>query len=187
MSTPSCIFTFHIDSSCRRLNSFRCTAIMSMDQCALNPNGSLKDPKDIQWFFDKDDARPLPSDPSTATPAQPLGRGHRNKAANRFLDAVARERLGSDEPEDPIAPARPPGHKHAAGASNISDGAASTTLPPRNSLETLLEGSSAVEKDGSFQPNSGSESEDDSGGDTELEYISNNEVRVVLLQSRVLI
>jgi len=141
---------------------------MSTDQCALNPNGSLKDPKDIQWFFDKDDAHPLPSDPSTATPAQPLGRGHRNKAAIRFLDAVARERLGSDEPEDPIAPARPPGHKHAAGA-------------------TLPEGSSAVEKDGSFQPNSGSESEDDSGGDTELEYISNNEVRVVLLQSRVLI
>ena len=61
---------------------------MSTDQCALNPKGSLKDPKDIQWFFDKDDACPLPSDPN---PAQPLGRGHCNKATSRFLDAVACE------------------------------------------------------------------------------------------------
>jgi hypothetical protein len=55
--------------------------MMSTDQCAQNPDGSLKDAKDIQWFHDKDDAQPLPS---TAAPVQPLGRGLRNKATSRF-------------------------------------------------------------------------------------------------------
>ena len=34
--------------------------IMSSDQCAQNPDGSLKDPKDIQWFNNVEDAWPLP-------------------------------------------------------------------------------------------------------------------------------
>jgi len=44
--------------------------IMSSDQCAQNPDGSLKDPKDIQWFNDAEDAQPLPF---PTAPAQPLG------------------------------------------------------------------------------------------------------------------
>jgi hypothetical protein len=44
--------------------------IMFSDQCAQNPDGSLKDPKDIQWFNDTEDAQLLPS---PATPAQHLG------------------------------------------------------------------------------------------------------------------
>jgi hypothetical protein len=153
---------------------------MSTDQCAQNPDGSLKDPKDIQWFHDKDDALPLPS---AAAPAQPLGRGLRNKAANRFLDAVAREQLGSDD-EDLNAFARPPRRKRAPRASNISGGAAPPTLSSRNLFETLLvDESSDNEKDENFQSvsGSGSESSDDSGDDsTGLELISNNEVRVAL-------
>ena len=39
---------------------------MSSEQCALNPDGSLKDLNDIQWFNDAKDIQPLPS------PAQPL-------------------------------------------------------------------------------------------------------------------
>jgi len=31
---------------------------MSLDQCAQNPDGSLKDANEIQWFYDKDDAEP---------------------------------------------------------------------------------------------------------------------------------
>ena len=58
-----------------------------LDQCALNPDGSLKDAKDIQWFHDKDDAQPLTSTASSTQPGQPLSRGLRNKAINQFLDA----------------------------------------------------------------------------------------------------
>jgi hypothetical protein len=153
---------------------------MSTDQCAQNPDGSLKDPKDIQWFHDKDDALPLPS---AAAPAQPLGHGLRNKAANQFLDAVAHEQLGSDD-EDLNAFARPPRCKCAPCASNIPGGAAPPTLSSRNLFETLLvDESSDDEKDENFQSvsGSGSKSSDDSGDNsTGLELISNNEVRVAL-------
>jgi hypothetical protein len=44
--------------------------IMSSDQCTCNPDGSLKDPKDIQWFNNKDDVQPLSS---TSASAKPLG------------------------------------------------------------------------------------------------------------------
>jgi hypothetical protein len=79
---------------------------MSSEQCALNADGSLKDANQIEWFGDPDDPQPLPSAanaqlpfafPSTAPPAQPLGRGRCNKVTNRFVDAVAHERLGSDK------------------------------------------------------------------------------------------
>jgi hypothetical protein len=43
--------------------------IMSSDQWAQNPDGSLKDPKDIQWFNDAEDDQPLPS---PTLPSQPL-------------------------------------------------------------------------------------------------------------------
>lgn len=71
---------------------------MSLDQCASNPDGSLKDLKDIQWFNDPDDAQPLPN-PTGTVPAQPLslGRGRHNKTANQFLDTVAHEQLDSDQ------------------------------------------------------------------------------------------
>jgi hypothetical protein len=45
---------------------------MSSEQCAQNPDGSLKDPKDIQWFNDPDDAQPLPN---PTAPAQPPSLG----------------------------------------------------------------------------------------------------------------
>lgn len=149
---------------------------MSTDQCALNPDGSLKDPKDIQWFHDKDDAHPLPS----SAPVQTLGRGLRNKATNRFSDAIACERLGSDE-ENPDTFTRPPKRKRAAHASDGS-GDSAPTLPLTNSLEApLVEEISDDEKDGAFQSDSRSESSDGSDdGPTELELISNNEVRVKL-------
>ena len=82
---------------------------MSSDQCALDPDGSLKDARDIQWYNDPDDDQPLPPaplGPPAVSPAEPLGRGRRNKVTSRFADAVARERLRSDD-ED-ITPARPP-------------------------------------------------------------------------------
>ena len=142
---------------------------MSTDQCALNPDGSLKDPKDIQWFHDKDDAHSLPS----SAPVQTLGHGLRNKATNQFSDAIARERLGSDE-ENPDTFTRPPKCKCAAHASDIS-GDSAPTLPSTNSLEAPpVEEISDDEKDGAFQLDSRSESSDD--GSTESELISNNEV-----------
>ena len=160
-------------------------------QCAQNPDGSLKDAKDIQWFHDKDDEQPLTATPAQAAqpaqPAQPqpLGRGHRNKAANRFLDAVARERLGSDD-EDFNSFTRPPRRKRATRASNISGGATAATPPTlssRNSFENLpmedLEDEND-ENDSTFQSESGSESGATGNDSTELELISNNEVWVSL-------
>ena len=147
---------------------------MSTHHSTQNPDGSLKDTKDIEWFHDKDDAQPLPS---TVAPAKPLGHGLCNKATKRFLHAVACEQLGSDE-EDLDASARPPRHKHTAHASNVSGGAAPPTLSSKNSFEILLaEEFSDNEKDGSFQSDDSSESDD---GSTDLESISNNEVQVEL-------
>ena len=51
----------------------------------------------VHWFHDKDDAQPLPSTSAPGQAAQPLDRGLRNKTTSQFLDAVAREQLGSDE------------------------------------------------------------------------------------------
>jgi hypothetical protein len=151
---------------------------MSSDQCALNPDGSLKDAKDIQWFNDPDDAQPLSLDPSTPAPSQPLGRGHRNKVTNRFLDAVARERLGSDEEADAFA--KPPKRKNPVRASNTSNGAAPPTLSSGSSFGTLPEEvSSDGDEEKSFQSPSGSESGDKSSDEsTDLELISSNEVCV---------
>jgi len=149
---------------------------MSSDQCAQNPDGSLKDPKDIQWFNDAEDAQPLPS------PAKPLGRGRHNKATNRFLDALTREQLDSDE-EDLNTFTKVPKCKHAVHASNVSGGAGPPTLSSSNSFETLLvEESSDDNEDGSFKLDSGSESDSDSGDESapNLKLISNDEVRAQL-------
>jgi hypothetical protein len=146
---------------------------MSSDQCAQNPDGSLKDPKDIQWFNDAEDAQPLPF---PAAPTHSLGRGLRNKTTNRFSDAVAREKLDSDE-EDLDAFAEPPKRKRAARASNISGSAALPTLSSSNSFETLpVEESSDDDEDGSFKSDSGSESGEDSSEESDLELIANDEV-----------
>ncbi|SRR6266481_4614015 len=151
---------------------------MSLDQCAQNPDGSLKDANEIQWFYDKDDAEPLGPIPSTVAPAQSLGCGLCNKATNWFLDAVACEQLDSDD-ENLDTFVKPPKRKHAAHVSNISGGGAPSTLPSRNPFETLLvEETSDGEDDGSFQSDSGSKSSGDNS--TDLESISNNEVRVKL-------
>jgi hypothetical protein len=151
---------------------------MSLDQCAQNPDGSLKDPKDIQWFYDPDDAQPLNS---TAAPAQSLGRGLRKKTTTWFSDAIAREQLGSDEEDlDPFP--KPPRHKRATRVSNVSGGVAPPTLSSRHSLEILpVEEHSDGDEDRPFQLDSGSESGSDSGNNcTDLEPISSNEVRVRL-------
>ena len=125
---------------------------MSSDQCAQNPNGSLKDPKDIQWFDDAEDAQPLPS---LAAPTHSLGRGLRNKTTNRFSDAIAREKLDSDE-EDLNVFTEPPKRKRTARASNVSGSAALPTLSSSNSFETLpVEESSDDDEDGSFKSDSG--------------------------------
>jgi hypothetical protein len=81
---------------------------MSSDQCALNADGSFEDTNNIQSFNDKDNDEPLQS---SATIAQPLGRGLCNKTANRFSDTVARERLDSDEELGPLS--EPPKRKCA--------------------------------------------------------------------------
>jgi hypothetical protein len=100
---------------------------MFTDQCTLNPNGSLKDAKDFEWSYNKDDEQPLPrlGVPSTAnaqaaqpltstvTSAQPLVHGLCNKATTRFLDAIAHEQFGSDR-EDPDTFVKPLRCKHAA-------------------------------------------------------------------------
>jgi hypothetical protein len=150
--------------------------VMSSDQCAKNPDGSLKDPKDIQWFNDAEDAQPLPS------PAKPLGRGHCNKATNWFSDALTREQLDSDE-EDLNAFTKVPKRKRAVHASNVSGGAGPLTLSSSNLFETLLvEESSDDNEDGSFKLDSGSESDSDSGDEStpDLKLISNDEVRAQL-------
>src|ERR1700735_2603518 len=103
---------------------------MSSDQCAQNPDGSLKDPGDIQWFNDAEDAQPLPS------LAQPLGRGRRIKATNRFSDALTREQLDSDE-EGRNTFTEAPKHKRAVRASNVSGSASPPSLSSSNSFETL--------------------------------------------------
>ena len=152
---------------------------MSSDQCAQNPDGSLKDPKDIQWFNDVEDAQPLPSH---TAPAQPLGRGLRNKTTKRFSDAVAREQLDSDE-DGLNTFAEPPKRKRVVRASNVSGDAAPQTLSSSNSFDTLpVEESSDDDEDGSFKSDSGSESDDDSGDQStpDLELISNDEVGIRL-------
>ena len=90
--------------------------------------------KDIQWFNDAEDLQPLPF---LAAPTHSLGRGLRNTTMNRFSDAVAREKLDSDE-EDLNALAEPPKRKRAACASNISGSAALPTLSSSNSFETQI-------------------------------------------------
>jgi hypothetical protein len=149
---------------------------MSSNQCARNPDGSLKDPKNIQWFNDAEDTQPLPF----PAPAHRLGRGLRNKTTNRFSDAVAREKLDSDE-EDLHAFAEPPKRKHAARPSNVSGSAALPTLSPSNLFEMLpVEESSDDDEDGSFKSDSGSESGEDSSEEPDLELIANDEVRIQL-------
>ena len=155
---------------------------MFTDQCALNPDGSLKDAKDIEWSYDKDDEQPLPRlgvpsmTPATATPAQPLGRGLRNKATTWFLDAITHEQLGSDG-EDPDTFVKPPRRKHAAQPARAPQ--PPPTLFSSNSFAVLpVEEPSDNENDGTFQTEeSGSESDVNSGdSSTDLELISNNEV-----------
>jgi hypothetical protein len=101
---------------------------------------------------------------------------------NRFSDAVARERLSSDE-EDLDGFTEPPKHKHTLHTLNISDGAAPPSISSSNSFETLpVEESLDDNQDGSFKSDSGSESDTDSSDKSmpNLELISNDEVRVQL-------
>jgi len=127
---------------------------MSLDQCVKNPDGSLKDPKDIQWFNDVEDAQPLPF---PATPVHCPGRGLCNKTTNQFSDAVAHEKLDSDE-EDIDAFTAPHKGKCTACASNISGCASVLTLSSSQSFEMLLmEESLDDDEDGSFKTDSGSE------------------------------
>jgi hypothetical protein len=145
---------------------------MSTDQCAQNPNGSFKDTKEIQWFYDKDDAEPLPLDPSAVGPSQALWHGLCNKATNRFMDAVAREQLGSDE-EDLYGPPR---CKHIARASGS---AVPPAVSPAISLKSPppMEGYSDNENNTTFPSDLGSESSHNLTDNlTDLELISNNEV-----------
>ena len=150
---------------------------MSLDQCVQNPNGSLKDMKDIQWFNNAEDAQPLPF---PTAPAHHLGRGLCNKTMNQFLNAVACEKLDSDE-EDLNAFAEPPKCKCAAHASNISGSAALLTLSSSKSFEMLpVEVSLDDDEDGSFKLDSGSESGEDSSKEPDLELIANDEVQIQL-------
>jgi hypothetical protein len=138
---------------------------MSSDQCAQNPDGSLKDPKDIQWFNDKDNNAPIPS---SAAHSKPLGRGLRTKTTNRLSDAIARKQLGSDE-EDIAAFSQPPKCKCATHA---SAGTKPPTLSSANSFESLqVEESAGDNEDESFKTDSGDESDNQS-----TDAISNNEV-----------
>ena len=43
---------------------------MSSEQCAQNSDSSLKDPLDIQWFNDPNDAQPLPNHITPAAQAE---------------------------------------------------------------------------------------------------------------------
>jgi hypothetical protein len=141
---------------------------MSTDQCAQNPDGSLKDTKEIQWFYNKDDAEPLPLDRSAAGPSQALGCGLCNKATNRFVDAVACEQLGSNE-EDLYGPPR---RKCVACASGGA-------VPPAISLKSPppMEGYSDDENNVTFPSDLGSKSSHNLTDNlTDLELISNNEV-----------
>jgi len=120
--------------------------------------------------------------PAPPFSCQPLGRGHRNKAMNRFSDALAHEQLDSDE-EDLNAFTEASKRKHAVHASNISGGAGPPTLSSSNSFETLpVEESSDDNEDGSFKSDSGSESDSDSSDKStpNLKLISNDEVRAQL-------
>ena len=150
---------------------------MSSEQCAQNPDGSLKDPKDIQWFNDPDDAQPLPN---PTAPVQPLslGQGHCNKTTNWFLDAVAREQLNSDQESNAFI--QPSKRKRAAQALNISGSAARPlSLTSSNPFKVLpVEEPLDDEDDGSFKSDCGSESGDNSsdGSTLELAQISNDEV-----------
>jgi len=132
---------------------------MSLDQCVQNPNGSLKDLKDIQWFNNAEDAQHLPF---PTAPAHCLGRGLHNKSMNQFSDAVTCEKLDSDE-EDLDAFTEPPKRKCTPCASNNSGCAAVLTLTLSKSFGTLLvEESLDDDEDGCFKSDSGSESGEDS-------------------------
>ena len=135
---------------------------MSSDQCAQNPDGSLKDAEDIQWFNDRDGDNPLPN---SASNVQPLSRGLRNKTTGRLSDAITRKQLGSDE-EDLGSFSQPPKRKRAARASKTSV----PTLSSSNSFEQLLVEESSGDNE-SFKAGSGDESSGES-----TDYISNNEV-----------
>lgn len=152
---------------------------MSSDQCALDPDGSLKDARDIQWYNDPDDDQPLPPaplGPPAVSPAEPLGRGRRNKVTSRFADAVARERLRSDD-ED-IAPARPPTRKRL-----VAPPRATAPGPSDDAVDTLPKESSDADENASFRASSSSaESGSESGhGSTDVDLISGNEVCIVPL------
>src|SRR5262245_46856556 len=108
---------------------------MSSDQCALNLDGTLKDAKDIPWFYDKDDDEPLPPLAPAAAQSVPLGCGLHNKTTNHFSDAIAHEHLGSDEDLD--ASFELPKCRHATHASKSSAGASVPPLSSRNSFKTL--------------------------------------------------
>jgi hypothetical protein len=140
---------------------------MSSDQCAQNPDGSLKNPKDIQWFNDKDDNVPIPS---SAAHSKPLGRGLDTKTTNRLSDANACEQLGSDE-EDLVAFSQPPKCKCATRA---SAGTKPPTLSSANLFESLqVEESAGDDEEESFNTEPGDESDNQS---TDADAISSNEV-----------
>ena len=55
----------------RSINSFRPTdTLLFLDQCALNPDGSLKDASEITWHHDPDDETPI------ASGSKPSGSSH---------------------------------------------------------------------------------------------------------------
>ncbi|KAF8440935.1 hypothetical protein L210DRAFT_986015 [Boletus edulis BED1] len=123
---------------------------MTSEQCAQNSDGSLKDPKDIQWFNDLDDAQPL-LNPTGTTPAQPPSLGQE-------LDVFTT-----------IQPCKP---KRATQALNsgISSSAGAHPLPltSSNPFNVLpVEVSSDADEDvGSFKSDCGSESGDNSSDDS---------------------
>lgn len=153
-------------------------AMAESDQCALNPDGSLKDASEIEFIHDPDDARPV-----TSSTTQPLGRGHRTKRMDLFSKSIAREQLGSDIEDDEGFVAPP---KRRRARRTVANTGRTASLGTRNSFERLSGEENATDADdGNFSDDipalqSCSDSDDGGDTDTDFEMITNEEVSLFI-------
>ena len=96
----------------RSINSSRPTDTLSfLDQCALNPDGSLKDASEITWHHDRDDEKPIASGSKAPGPSHAAftihqflisctDRVRRSRNMVRMAEIINAER-DSDNQDDP--------------------------------------------------------------------------------------
>lgn len=144
------------------------------DQCALNPDGSLKSALEIDFIHNPNDLHP-----ATPSNTQPLSCSHRTKRTDLFSKSVAHEQLSSDIEDDGGFVAPP---KHCCACQTADTASHTASLRMCNSFEMLSGEENVTDADdGNFSDDIPglqlcSDSEEDSNTNIGFNMITNEEV-----------